>query len=374
MSKPESHVAILFHSLDVGGAERLIVNLAQDFVKQGLQVDLLLRHVHGRFLQQLPADVHIVDLGQGYLENLKRLVAYLRHEQPQSLMAKMYPQNELAIIARFFARSNTRIIVSIHSVFSGQQDVVQFRWRVLSWIHTPLVKLLARYLYGWADAIVTDSKASATDFIKHTGIDAAKIHVVHNPVISAKLLEKARQPLHHLWFASGQSPVIVSVGRLHKIKDIATLIRAFALLRQTTPARLLILGEGLERNALCDLILALGVEEDVMLEGAVDNPYPYIHAAAVLVSSSRYESLSTVLIEAMALGTAVVGTDCPGGTAEILADGQYGELVPVGDSSAMAAAILRVLAGNVKVVDTDWLEQFTDKTSTQGYLQLLEME
>jgi glycosyltransferase involved in cell wall biosynthesis len=87
----------------------------------------------------------------------------------------------------------------------------------------------------------------------------------------------------------------------------------------------------------------LGLEEDVALPGFVDNPYKYMKRAAVFVLSSRWEGFGIVLVEAMALGTPVIATDCPSGPAEILEDGRWGRLVPVGDVHRLAEAILRVL-------------------------------
>jgi glycosyltransferase involved in cell wall biosynthesis len=93
--------------------------------------------------------------------------------------------------------------------------------------------------------------------------------------------------------------------------------------------------------------------------------------ADVLVSSSLWEGLSNVLIETMALGTPVVATDCPSGTAEILNNGKYGELVSVGNSRDIAQAILQSLSGNSKSVDPCWLKQFTLEIATQKYLDAL---
>ncbi len=203
-----------------------------------------------------------------------------------------------------------------------------------------------------------------------TGIPLSRIQVIYNPVITPELLEKSKQPLDHPWFKQGEPPVILAVGRLHQVKDFSNLIRAFAMVRQLQPARLMILGTGAEEKQLKALISELGVEQDVMLPGFVNNPYAYIIASSVVVLSSLSESFSNVIIEAIALGTPVISTDCPSSPREILANGKYGELVPVGDSQAMAEAIKRVLAGNIKSVDAAWLEQFSVATATQKYLNL----
>jgi glycosyltransferase involved in cell wall biosynthesis len=167
--------------------------------------------------------------------------------------------------------------------------------------------------------------------------------VIYNPVVTPELFEKVTEPLDHPWFDPGSPPVILGVGRLEKQKDFSTLIRAFAQVQQQRPARLMILGEGTERPYLEALVQELGLAEDVALLSFVSNPYAYMVRAAVFVLSSLFEGLPTVLIEAMAVGTPVVSTDCKSGPAEILENGRYGKLVSVGDIKGIAEAILSTL-------------------------------
>src|SRR5690606_8901187 len=117
----------------------------------------------------------------------------------------------------------------------------------------------------------------------------------------------------------------------------------FARVRRARPARLVILGEGPERDRLEDLAHDLYVEDDVNLPGFIDNPFAYMARAGVFALSSRFEGLPGVLIQAMACGCPVVSTDCPSGPAEILERERFGPLVPVGDDEALARAILATL-------------------------------
>ena len=144
--------------------------------------------------------------------------------------------------------------------------------------------------------------------------------------------------------------MIIGCGRLVHQKDFPTLVRAFALVRPRFEARLLILGSGpsprkdeQERHRLATLAADLGVGDAVALPGFVGNPLAYMSQAALFVLSSLYEGFGMVLVEAMACGCPVVSTDCLSGPAEILEDGAYGPLVPVGDPEALAEAMLRTL-------------------------------
>ncbi len=142
--------------------------------------------------------------------------------------------------------------------------------------------------------------------------------------------------------------MILGVGRLVKQKNFATLIQAFARVRQQRPARLVILGDSDKREPLVKpqlqrMIQELGLTEDVDLPGFVSNPYSYMAQANVFALSSIYEGFGNVVAEALAAGTPVVSTNCPSGPAEILDHGKYGNLVPVKDAPALASAILMTL-------------------------------
>jgi glycosyltransferase involved in cell wall biosynthesis len=202
---------------------------------------------------------------------------------------------------------------------------------------------LARWFYPWADLIITVSKDAKEDLIEVTGINRAKVRAIYNPVVTDHLCTQSREPVEHSWFQGDGPPVILGAGRLEKQKDFETLLRAFRCVREVREARLVILGKGSRKEKLKVLAQSLGVEEHVLLPGFVDNPFKYMARADVFVLSSRFEGLPGVLIQAMAAGCPVVSTDCPSGPREILADGQHGPLVPVGDEKALAEGIETVL-------------------------------
>jgi glycosyltransferase involved in cell wall biosynthesis len=138
--------------------------------------------------------------------------------------------------------------------------------------------------------------------------------------------------------------VILSVGRLVRAKDYPTLIRAFALVRKRQECRLIVLGEGRQRPRLESLIRRLGLADSVDLPGFAPNPFAYMARADLLALSSIFEGNPNVLVEAMAVGTPCVATDCRSGPRETLAGGRYGPLVPTGDARALAQALLATLA------------------------------
>jgi glycosyltransferase involved in cell wall biosynthesis len=381
LSQGSTQIAILLRCLTGGGVERVMLNLASSLAEQGLKIDLVLLKAEGINLEQVNSKVRVVDLnttringhkklksptGFQSTRSLLKLVKYLRREQPTVLLAATHFPNEVAILAKHLARVSTRVVVSEHTTLSMEaQRVEQVSARV--------APLTARLLYPFADGIIAVSKGVAADLSAVTGLPLKRIEVIYNPVIRTDLLEQAQEPIEHPWFQSGEPPVILGVGRFVEQKSFSTLIRAFAQVRQVRSARLILLGGGRERSRLQALSHELGVAQDVALLDFVKNPYPYMKRAAVFALSSAWEGLPTVLIEAMALQVPIVATDCPFGPAEVLANGKYGTLVPVGDSTAIAQEILAALSRESKPVASKWCEQFTLNTATQNYLNFLEI-
>jgi glycosyltransferase involved in cell wall biosynthesis len=364
MNTSKERLAILLPGLYDGGAERTLLNLAEGFVARGFPVDLVLSRAEGPYMAQVPDSVRVVDLEAArVLMCLPALIHYLRSERPVALLSALYA-NIVAVWARRIAGVPQCVVLSeqnnLTSVSNGEKDV---RWK--------LYPGLARWFYPWADGITAVSKGVADDLALATKLRPSRIQVIYNPIVTPDLQKRSESLLEHPWFGNGEPPVVVGVGRLTAQKAFSVLIRSFALVRKSRPARLLILGEGEERPMLEALIRQLGLQEDVDLPGFVSNPYPYMANASLFVLSSRWEGLPTVLVEAMSLGTPVVSTDCPSGPREILKSGQYGQLVPMDDPDAMALAIQNSLAnGSTRPLEESW-KPFELDFVTDQYLSML---
>ena len=194
------------------------------------------------------------------------------------------------------------------------------------------------------------------------------MQVIRNPVVWPGLLSRAAEPVDHPWLHDDDVPVVLAAGRLHPNKDHATLVRAFALLAGDRAARLVIIGEGAERHRLLALARELGIAGRVDLPGFQRNPFSWMTRARVFVLSSIVEGAPNVLVQAMACGTTVVSTDCPGGAAEILGNGAWGALVPVGDHVALAAAISEAMDKPMAPCDLKGrANDFSVESSINGY-------
>lgn len=329
-------LAIFLMDLDGGGAERVMINLAYGFAEQGLNVDLVLVKPEGPYLSQISSKVRVIKLERSRLIlSLPSLVSYLKREKPPVLISALEDTNIIALCAKKLANVSTKVVVTVHNHLSREsQNATTLKRR--------LTPKLVKWFYAWADSIVGVSQGVTKNLVE-IGLPAEKIEAIYNPIVTPELSEKIQEPLDHPWFSPNQPPVILGVGRLQKQKDYPTLIHAFAKIRQHKLLRLMILGEGSERSYLESLVQELGIAEDVVFGGFVSNPYAYMAQATVLVLSSAWEGFGNVLVEAMAAGTPIVSTDCESGPAEILANGQYGKLVSVGDTESMAQAIAATL-------------------------------
>jgi glycosyltransferase involved in cell wall biosynthesis len=199
-----------------------------------------------------------------------------------------------------------------------------------------------RFFYRRAEHRIAVSRGAAEDVAKLAGLPASAVEVVYNPIDFPEVI--GRTSLSEQVWQFG-SPRIVTAGSLKAEKNHPLLLRAFALLLKHHPeARLLILGEGslrLRLEALCD---ELGLGQRVSLPGFQLDLWPFLASADLFVLSSDYEGMSLVIVEAMHAGLRVVSTDCEAGPAELLDNGRYGRLVPVGDVEALARAMIAELA------------------------------
>lgn len=349
-----------------GGVERMVSNLAQGMLDAGYQVDFVLARAQGRHLDSIPDGVRLIKLGKRHtLEALPGLTGYLRREKPSALLAAKDRAIRVAILARFFARSDVflagRIGTTVSAALEGRNLLKRIFWY-----------LGMKLFYRFTDRIVAVSEGVAKDIMQITSLPPGRVTVIRNPVVTPNIFRLAEEQVSHPWYRDATIPIIMGMGRLTRQKDFTTLVKAFAKVRETRKCRLLILGEGADRKDIEALAMELKISDDVYLPGFKSNPYSYLARSSLFVLSSRWEGSPNALTEALALGRPVVSTDCPSGPREILQDGKFGKLVPIGDIESMANAIIQTLN---TVTDPELFQQavkeYTVEASTNSYLQAL---
>lgn len=337
---PPLRLALYIPNFHGGGVERINLLLIDAFVAMGVDVTIVVHSRSGDLLAMLPPTVKLVSLdSRRSLGALPRLVHYLRRASPDVLMSSLGHNNIVALWARQWlrlsSRCTTRVVVCQHNALSNESRAIG------TWQHR-ILPLLYRGFGRQADAIIGVSHGVSADMARTTGIDPARITTIHNPVLGPGFAAALAEPSSHRWLHEPGVRVIVGIGRLVPQKDFPTLLAAFARLGRAE-TRLLILGEGEERARLQQLAAELGVADRCELAGFALNPLPSLRDASVMVMSSIYEGFGNVLVEALAAGVPVVSTRCPYGPDEILDDGRFGELVPVGAVDELAGAIARQL-------------------------------
>lgn len=357
-------IALVLPDLRCGGVERMRANMAAHLLELGYKIDFVLLRAQGELLFELPQQARVIDLKANRFRNAVRpLTRYLKQTGPDAVLADMWPITAIAILANRAAGSPARVVVSEHNTLSLSTAQTSRARRAA-------LRLSLRLLYPRADARIAVSNGVADDLAVLSGLARSRFEVIHNPAATEKvggLNNKLRDPWDG---ATGKR--ILSVGRLKEQKDHATLIRAFAEVRKSINATLVILGEGHLRADLERLIADLNLGEDVRLAGFVRNPAPWYEGADLFALSSRWEGFGNVIVEALQCGTPVVSTDCPSGPREILCEGSYGRLVPVGQPQALATAMLETLssppeASGLRARALD----FTVEKAAFSYLRLL---
>ena len=394
-------IAVFLPSLEGGGAERSMLNLAEGFLAQGRKVELVLCQAKGAYLDNIPAGATMFELHASRnlwarwiaasanlgdflallrpvllakkispeVARIRSLQRYIADNQPDVILSALPYANLSAIWAKQLSGSDVPVVVSeriaLSTYCAAPSNFRKWRWRYLPEI--------VRRIYPKADRVIAVSNHVANELITTIGLPRDSVTAVHNPVVDDTLRAHAQEALEHTWFIRGAAPIILAAGRLTEQKDFATLIRAFAGVRADREARLVILGEGRLREELEQLACNLGIQADVYMPGFVKNPFQYMARASALVLSSEYEGLPGVLIQAMACGCPVISTDCPGGSREILEDGRCGTLVSIGNAGEMAKAILAELdSPTPKEILIGRAEDFSVDRAVSNYLTLLD--
>lgn len=360
-------IALYIPSMSGGGAERVILALANGLADKGLQIDLILNKAKGPYMKEISSKVNVVDLDTPrILTSIIPLSRYLKNEKPEVILSAMHYVNVATVFANLISKSNTKVVLSEHANLKESK-------KNFGLLKGFLITSLMRWTYKKSHAIVSVSNGVADSLASEINIDRSKITTIYNPIFSEKLIMQSKEPLSHPWAREDSPPLILGVGRLTPQKDFKTLIYAFKEVHKNKNCNLIILGEGYLKLELEKLIENLDLNNNVKLLGFVDNPYAWMSHADLFVLSSKHEGFGNVIVEAMACGTPVVSTDCPSGPSEILEDGIWGELVAPNDPNLLAKAIIRALDNPTEKDIKSRATFFSVKNAIQQYLNIFKL-
>ena len=375
-----ARVAILIKELRGGGPQRAALTLAREMIGRGHAIDLLFRAPDCDYPHEVPEGIRFFyvtpSVAAAALERRRQELArsdvfrdavipepavprwQLRRasvalavrwrRRPRPLFIREPLARTAFKVAAYLDRERPDAVLTMGReppVWAAAARHLSARrvWTVAELTNSPkdhMMRVMRRALAS-VDAVVAVSRGLAGFAIDVLGVPVP-VHAVYRPLVDADRLRMAAEPVDHSWIGGGV-PVVLSAGHLGK--DYPTLLRAAALLAARRPVRLIVLGKGkaLRLRELQALAQSLGIAGAVDFAGFVSNPFAYMAQADLFVLAAEKEGMPQVLVQAMMAGCRLVATDCPFGPAELLGDGEYGRLAPVGDPARLAEAMEREL-------------------------------
>jgi glycosyltransferase involved in cell wall biosynthesis len=326
-------ILFLLPSLTGGGAERVFTTLLRHLDRSRFEPHLALLQAQGAYMRDIPQDVPIQDLNVSRVRYaLPKILRMIWNMRPQTVLATMGHLNIALIAAKPFFPPETKLVVREAVIPSALFREENKNIRLWGWLY--------RNFYKRADRVVCLSDSMVSDLVENLGIPREKLVRIYNPVDTEKVREIAQIGSNPF---NGSGPHLVAAGRVCRQKGFDLLIEAMpAVLRRFPDAQLMILGEGPLEAELKEQARNLGLQEKVYFLGFQANPWLYLKHADAFILPSRYEGLPNVLLEALALGTPVVVSDCPGGIREIRDSVGNMAVVPPENPSALAEAIIAV--------------------------------
>lgn len=369
-------VAILCQDLCGQGAQYAMAAVARGLAGRGVKVDMLLSQVHNDRIREggvpfaLPPEVKEIYLPSHKARyNVWAIRRYMKTAGADAIMSTSGPYHKSLRLASVGLLKRPKLIFVNHGNFGWNQDAKTIE-RDCPWYSSRYWK--RRWLFSAYDRILVVNETARQNYLRLIKyFPAEHVFTVYNPVIDDLFYEKVKQPAQHPWLVKKECPTFVAAGAYWPYKEHITLLKAFREIVKTDRARLIIFGKGpLEpeyRKFIQDNHL-----EDVISVGGYTNCLPAeMKAADGFLLSSNWESFGIVTVEALACGLPVVSTDAPFGPREVLKDGKYGALVPIGDYQAMAKEVIRLIHNPGTHPPEESWKPYTLEAATDRYLAAL---
>ncbi|MDI9347735.1 MAG: glycosyltransferase [Methylacidiphilales bacterium] len=359
-------ITILASFSGQGGVEKMLVQLCNGLVALHRSVRLLCIKNSSPHLSAIDSRVEIIKLPttHAYVA-IPAIAKFLTTKTPPHILVAKDRAARALWIATKVTQKKLNYWIRVGTTLGAS---LQYKNKISTLVRT----FALPSTYHDATGIIAVSQGVALDIHQRYNIPLKKIHTVPNPVITPELFQLAKINTNHDFFKDPSGPILIAMGRMSPEKDFGTLLQACTLVRNHFPIRLIIIGGG----STTELFRTMhwDVSPDwLSCVGFIQNPYPYLAQASLFVLSSKWEGSPNALTEALALGTQVVSTDCPSGPREVLQGGLVAPLVPVGNPSAMAEAIIGVLKKpQAKNILQDAVKEYTQLQSAKRYLALLE--
>jgi glycosyltransferase involved in cell wall biosynthesis len=354
-------IAFILPNLTAGGAERVFVNLLQEFNRTRFYLHLIVVDPTGPYMENVPDDIAFHGLGYKKVSRaIPKMVKTIRKINPDIIISTLDHLNLALLLVKPLLPNKTRLFLRECNLTSSNLSIgfKNFVFRILK-----------KRLLNSADRVICPADAIKNDLRINFGIKPEKMVTIYNPVRVEEIRSRV-QPQQPDAADSGYK--IVSIGTLEYRKGFDLLISAMSkIVEKNNKIHLAILGDGPEKENLGKQIQSLNLLDHVTLEGYQKDPYNYLSNADLFVLSSRYEGLPNAVLESLACGTRVVAFNCPGGIEEIIVNQTQGVLVPESDINALSMAIEKQIRSHKYTKRSLLPEKFNIKTVVPAYEKLV---
>jgi glycosyltransferase involved in cell wall biosynthesis len=345
-------------NFNVGGAERVFLNILLNIDRSRFLIHLICGKKRGPLFKLIPNDITVHELG-----NERAILAFIpllkvvNRIKPDIIFATLGFVISAGLIKPLISR-NTKIVIRLGNTISAHLDEIK---------QTSKIKYYYYYILNYlvlllSDFVIVQSNFMKEDLIKifyffKSSLD--KIIKINNPIDSKFIFKQKLErnvfdnPIYNMLTDNKTNLKLISVGRFDWQKGYDRLIKAFKIVKNEIPdAILLIIAEGVMREDIEKLVKGYNLNDCVFLPGVIENPYPFISASDIFISSSRYEGFSNAILESLILKIPVVATDCPSGIREIIKQDRNGWLSNINNNSVKNLADNIIKASkNIRDID-----------------------
>lgn len=332
-------ICFFIYNLKIGGAEKVVIYLANYFSEKNKEVTLLTVADNNDLSHIINPKIKVISLNKRRLLSvIPALIRFIKSKDIDCLISNVWPLTIVSSFILLFSRKVKLVFVE-HCNLSQEFKNKNYLFKILQNISISIFYRLPHH-------VVTVSEGVKEDLISK-GAKRSIIKTIYNPLPSLgegkfRKMEKSTEITK--WINS-KDKKIISIGELKKQKNFCNLVEAISFFNKNYSYKLkvIILGDGTERASIESTIKKEGLEETIYLPGWVKDPIPFLKESDLLVLSSDYEGFGVVITEALSVGVNVVSTDCQSGPREILNNGELGYLCEVDNPEDLAKSIKRAL-------------------------------
>ena len=344
-------ILVLHGHLSMGGEERVLLNVLRNLIELGYDVDLLITWNHGEnnlFENEIPKKVNYEFLFDNYNGKSKIIKEIYRLRTKTTYLKK---------VEKIIEEKKYDVIIDYSSNLLKYKDF-DIKVPIFAWIHFSLTfgeklsgEKVEKYKkqYKKYDKILTICDTMRDEFVEILGMDKTKVELVYNP-INLEIIRKKAENVNPKYGNYLKEDYFLQVSRLTQQKQPEHLVDIYYKLKQRgIKEKLYFIGNGEKVKLIKQKIKEYNLEDDIILLGQIENPYPFFKNAKLFLHTAKYEGLPTVLLESLAFGTPVVAYDCPTGPKDILGkNSEYGELIPLNDKDTFVKRVYELIDNNEK--------------------------